>query len=232
MKQILIFITFSMLLPAAFLPFEKIQEANSAYQKGAYEHSALLFSQIDTNQSIRAYNMGNAYYKAKQYTLAIQAYRDAKGVDEATRLYNLGNCYAQLNRLDQAIHAYKESLRYRQDQDTQHNLLVVERRKKEQEEKKKSPKKREPKKKPQKAPQKKEPPKPKNPKPKREPNNAQKRPNAPKKRHHNKNQMTPQERLNRKELKRLMKKLQQQRMPTMIYQVTPSSGVSYDEKPW
>ena len=198
-----------LLLLADLLPFQTIQKAKGAYQRGAYERSALLFNQLDSNRSILSYNMANAYYKAKQYNKAIKAYQNAKGVDEATRLYNIGNCYFQQDKLDQAMVFYKNALRLRDDEDTRHNLALAKRKKEKQEQEKNNQKdKKKKKKKPN----------------KKQAEDAKKREEQAK--------MTPQERLTQKELKRLMKKLNEQKMPTMMYQVTPPTGVRHDQKPW
>ena len=227
MKKILILITLPLLLLAEFLPFEVIQKANEAYAKGEYARSARLFSQLDTNRSIQAYNMGNAYYKAKQYHKAIQAYQQAKGMDEMTRLYNLGNAHFQLNQLDQAIAYYTKALQIREDADCRHNLALVKRKKAAQEAKKKQPKKKEQKKP---APHKKKPPKP-HKRPSKDASNKKPKPPQPRQ-PPSSHKMTPQERLSQKELKRLMKKLKQERMPTMIYPLTSASGDRHDKKPW
>ncbi len=222
MKKLLIFFALLSLLFADIFPFETIQKANRAYQNGAYLQSARLFGQLDSNQTIQAFNMGNAYYKAKQYTKAIDAYNHAKGVDEVMRLYNLGNCYFKQGNLDQAIAHYTQALALRQDPDVAYNLELAKRQKERQ--KKQKPKQKEPKK------------RKKNTKPKKPPT-PPKKPTAPQKPRSDQNKspnrkLSPQEQLSQKELKQLMKKLRQQKMPTMIYQITPYKGAPTNENPW
>ncbi len=231
MKKILIYMVAPLLLLADLLPFQTIQKAKGAYQRGAYERSALLFNQLDSNRSILSYNMANAYYKAKQYNKAIKAYQNAKGVDEATRLYNIGNCYFQQDKLDQAMVFYKNALRLRDDEDTRHNLALAKRKKEKQEQEKN--KQKDKKKKKKKAPKKQQQDKKKD---REKENSEKKKPNKKQaedaKKREEQAKMTPQERLTQKELKRLMKKLNEQKMPTMMYQVTPPTGVRDDSKPW
>jgi len=230
--MILLSMALPLLVLAELLPFQTIQKAKEAYQHQAYERSALLFAQLENNRSIVAYNVANAYYKAKRYDQAIKAYEEAKGVDEATRLYNLGNCYFQQGKWDRAIACYTDSLRLRREEDTQHNLALAKRKKDAQEKQRKKsndPKK----KKQQKEPKKKQPNAKKKgqerEQSKRKKPNDQEAQNAKRKKTPT---LSPKERLTQKELKRLMKKLNEKRMPTMMYQVTPPTGVRHDQKPW
>ncbi len=230
MKMILIFLAISLWGVADILPFQTIQKANDAYRNGAYERSASLFAQLDTNRSIQAYNIANAYYKAKRYKQAIVAYQEAVGVDESVRLYNLGNCYFQQQQWDQAISYYEASLKLSDDEDAKHNLALA-KRKKEQEQKRKKEKKRDQKKEKKLSQKRKESQKKgqeKAPSKQKKPNNQQ----AQRAQKKEQSSLTPQERMTQKELKRLIRELKRKKMPTMIYQVTPPTGVRHDQNPW
>jgi Ca-activated chloride channel family protein len=78
---------------AGLMDFKTIEKAKEAYEAKEYGKSATLLNDIDKNSPQKQYDLGNAYYKSKQYDKAIEAYQRAEGVDEASRLHNLGNSY-------------------------------------------------------------------------------------------------------------------------------------------
>ena len=88
---------------AGLTDFKTIKEAKQAYESKEYTKSAALWNDLDTKSSEKEYDMGNAYYKSKNYDAAIKAYEKAESVDKATRLHNIGNSYFQKKELDKAI---------------------------------------------------------------------------------------------------------------------------------
>lgn len=135
--MIRIFFTFYILfftsLSAGLTDFKTIQEAKEAYEAKEYSKSAALFNSLDTKSPQKAYDIGNAYYKAKKYDEAIKAYEQAQGIDEIARLHNIGNSYFQKNELKKAIDSYEKALKIKEDEDTRFNLELAKEKKKQQE---------------------------------------------------------------------------------------------------
>lgn len=123
-------------LSAGLTDFKTIQEAKEAYEAKEYGKSAVLLNSLDTKSPQKIYNTGNAYYKAKKYDEAIKAYEQAQGIDEAARLHNIGNSYFQKNNLDKAIDSYEKVLKIKEDKDTRFNLELAKEKRKQQENKK------------------------------------------------------------------------------------------------
>ena len=133
MKRLIILtLCSSVLAVAGLLDFKTIEEANKAYQDEKYQKSAALWKGLKKKTPQRDYDMGNAYYKAKQYDKALDAYGKAKGVDEAQRLHNVGNSYFQQKKLDEAIKSYEEALKIQEDEETRFNLDLAKKQKEEQ----------------------------------------------------------------------------------------------------
>jgi len=107
--------------------FEKIKNANQAYENKDYKTAADNYRAIDTNnQSL--YNLGNSLYKQKKYKEAIEVYdkiiTDDKNL-ESKKLYNLGNSYVNTNNLQKAKELYEKALKLKKDKQTQENLDLV-----------------------------------------------------------------------------------------------------------
>lgn len=242
-------------------PFQTIEKANSAYRVGDYNESVKLFDRLEKDEPSVYYNRANAEYKAGEYDSALLSYAKAKGVDEAMRLHNIGNIYFQKKEWDKAIERYEASLLVREDNDTRFNLELAkkkkeEKKKKEKEDKKKEDeknkdknkededkKKKDEEKKKKEEEQKKQDKKDKDKKEqdkkkgqekedeKKKKSDEQKAKDAKKKEKQDK--MTPKEKLTQKELKRLMQKLNDKKMPTMMYQASPQNRGDRDDKnPW
>ncbi len=126
-------------LHAGLTDFKTIEAAKAAYDAKAYSKSAALFIQLPNATPQKEFDLGDAYYKSKNYKAALEAYEKAKGegVDEAQRLHNIGNTYFMQNKLDKAIKAYESALKIREDKDTRFNLELAKRKKQQQEQKKK-----------------------------------------------------------------------------------------------
>jgi Ca-activated chloride channel family protein len=225
-----------LLLSADILPFQTIEKANKAYEKGDYSKSAKLFRSLDKDDPTVAYDEANAHYKAEAYDKALESYKKSKGIDEATRQYNMGNAYFKKDNLDLAIKSYKESLKIRDDEDTRYNLELAKRKKeqkkkeqkkKNNQDKKKNQDKKENKKEKEEQKKKKGQEKEKSEKKK---SNEQQSQKAEQK--EQKEKMSAKEKLTKKELKRLMKKLNEKRMPTMMYQTKPPKERKNDTNPW
>jgi Ca-activated chloride channel family protein len=135
---------------ASMFDFIDLKEAKNAYEAQDYKKSAKIYSEYaNKSKSADAYfNEGNALYKQKKYTKAIDAYQKAKfdsTEKRANNLGNIGNSYAkQLKQesLQKAIEFYENSLKLKEDKNIRENLEIVKKElKKHQEQKKKQNKK-------------------------------------------------------------------------------------------
>jgi tetratricopeptide (TPR) repeat protein len=241
------------LIPKDILPFQIIDQANEAYEKGDFRESARLFSLLKSNDSVVLYNQANAEYKAGMYDDALKHYAKAKGVEEPIRLYNMGNSYFKKGDFKSAIKYYTSSLKLKSDDDVMHNLKLARKKRKEKEEmkrkdkeKNKKDKKREKEKKREEQKKRKEEEqnkkdekrkqedKKKSEKKKesdKKDSKSQKDADASKKQETEK-RMSPKEKMRKKELSHLIKQLSKKRMPTMMYQGRETRGERNDKNPW
>lgn len=117
--------------------FKVIDAAHKAYDAKEYTKSVGLYNSLEKKSAQKSYDVGNAYYKSKNYDAAIKSYKEAKGVNKAMRLHNIGNAYFQKKDLDMAIKSYEESLKIQEDEETRFNLELTKKMKKQQEKQKK-----------------------------------------------------------------------------------------------
>jgi len=127
------FMTFSPQANAGILDFVDLDKAKSAYEKGEYKKSAVLYAEYakKSKSGESYYNVGNALYKQGKYKEAQEAYQRATFEDETSRaknFANLGNSYAkQRNKesLQKAVESYESSLKLQEDKETRENLEAV-----------------------------------------------------------------------------------------------------------
>jgi len=241
------------LIPDDILPFQIIDKASDAYEKGEFRKSIRLFKSLNSNAPIVLYDLANAEYKAGMYDEALKHYAQAKGVDEPTRLYNMGNSYFKKGNFKSAIKYYTASLKLKSDEDVMHNLKLAREKRKEKEEQKqkdkkqkeKDKKKEEQKKRDEEKKKKEEEQKKKDEKKKQEDkkkddrkkesdkknSKSQKDADASNKQETEK-KMTPKEKMRKKELSHLIKQLSKKKMPTMMYQGKENTGERHDKNPW
>ncbi len=117
-------------LHAGVLDFQKIKKAKEAYSAKHYKEAVKYFQEVaKSKRSPQSfYDLGNAYYKAKMYKKAIQAYNRVQTSDkelEFRKLHNLGNCYFRLKNYKKAIQMYEKALKIKKDPDTQFNLELA-----------------------------------------------------------------------------------------------------------
>ncbi len=94
----------------------KDQQAQQAFNNQHYSEAAAQFNQPDWKAA--------AYYKAKNYSQAVEA---LKNVQTADGYYNQGNALAQSGQLQQALSAYNQALKHNpNDKDTLYNKKLVE----------------------------------------------------------------------------------------------------------
>jgi len=241
------------LLPDDILPFQIIDKANEAYEKGEFRKSIRLFNSLNSNDPTVLYDQANAEYKAGMYDDALMHYVKAKGVDEATRLYNMGNSYFKKGNLNLAIKYYTASLKLKSDDDVMHNLKLARKKRKEEKNQKQKDKKKKDKDKKKEEQQKKEEEKKKKEEEQKkrdqEKKKEDKKKNDKKKESDKKNsksqedadasnkresekKMNPKEKMRKKELSHLIKQLSKKKMPTMMYQGKENRGERHDKNPW
>ena len=124
-------------LYGGLLDFQVLDNAKTSYDAAQYDESANLYNTLENKDDAVHYNMGNAYYKDKDYVKAIAEFKQVNTPElKAKALHNLGNAYAQSKKVDEAITSYEEALKLQEDEDTKFNLELLKKQKEEQEKKK------------------------------------------------------------------------------------------------
>lgn len=135
MRKILFVLLFSaFLLQAGLLDFREVKKGTEAYENKAYAKAEKHLQKLSPNNAAAAYDLGNAYYRQKQYEKALEQY--AKVSDPALKfqvLHNMGNAQAQMEKIDAAIQSYKAALGIKEDADTRYNLELLKKQKERQE---------------------------------------------------------------------------------------------------
>jgi len=135
-KRAMTLLCMTSVLSAGLLDFQTLEKAKSSYESGHYEESAKNYGAIEEKSDALHYNLGNAYYKEKQYDKAISEFKQVNAPElKAKSLHNLGNAYAQSKKIDEAIAAYEEALKLGDDQDTKFNLDLLKKQKQQQQKK-------------------------------------------------------------------------------------------------
>ncbi|WP_455756794.1 VWA domain-containing protein [Sulfurimonas sp.] len=118
---------------AEMFDFKKLADAKRFYEEYDYNSSAKIYEEYATNtdNGEAYYNLGNSYYKEKEYLKALSAYSFARIEDKelrAKKLSNMGNALVRLgtrNTLERAIKHYEASLKLKEDKQTRENLEAV-----------------------------------------------------------------------------------------------------------
>ena len=143
-KRAMTLLCMTSVLSAGLLDFQTLEKARSSYEAGDYEESAKNYGAIEEKSDALHYNLGNAYYKEKQYDKAISEFKQVNAPElKAKSLHNLGNAYAQNKKIDEAITAYEEALKLGDDQDTKFNLELLKKQKQQQKKQQKQDKNKE-----------------------------------------------------------------------------------------
>lgn len=111
----------------------KIKKGIQAFEKSQWDESLQNFQDAlldDPENPVGHFNVGEAYYKKKNYEEALKSYEKALSSQDIKlkqkTYYNLGNTYYQLNKYQEAIQYYIQSLDLDPaDQDAKHNLELV-----------------------------------------------------------------------------------------------------------
>jgi Ca-activated chloride channel homolog len=126
MKKLLIFaFLFSTLsgdiLDSYHLIAIKYYETNRDETKLLYH-----YKKVENKSDEMLYNIGNLYYKNKKYQEAINSYKQiTKEAIFFQKYFNIANSYAQLKDFDEALKYYKRARGLRVDEDTKHNLHLI-----------------------------------------------------------------------------------------------------------
>jgi len=222
MKFFILTILFISTLSASWLDFFYEKNAKDAYMKNDYKQSINELQKL-SNSDKKKYNLANSYYKDGQYQKAIDSYLQINNLDKATIYHNFGNSYFKDNRLDDAIRSYEKALNIRFDKDTKFNLDLAKKQKENKNKQKKEQKKEEDKK-----------------QDKKENQNKNKKQNSDNPKDKNGTQSKSQEKKNQqpkisqeqKEMGNILRKLEEKKMPTMMYQFQKTQRSNSDKNPW
>lgn len=135
MKQVLIVIL-SVLSFSLWAQGERkyVREGNDAYYDGKPDKAIESYQKAleEAPESPEAhFNLGNAYYKQKDYEKATASYQTAAGLfkddkQKAEALHNIGNSYFDQEKFKEAKEAYQQALRLNpNDNDTRYNLAMA-----------------------------------------------------------------------------------------------------------
>ncbi len=234
-NKIIILLVSPLLLSASLLDFRELDQATKAVLEGNYTKAVEAYERVEKKSDEVIYDEANSYYKLKEYKKAKELYSSIQKESLAfNKWHNLGNTHAQLGEIDEGIKAYEEALKIKEDKDTRFNLELLKKKKKEQEKQKKDnkDKKKDDKKddKNKKKDNKKEDEK------KKSDDQKEKKSKEKKESKQSKAQKkkSKEEKLKEQELKRLMKKMQKGKTPTMMYQMGDNKQPRKDDdvKPW
>ncbi len=125
-KRVLLLLLFGF-IQAGLFDFHTIDVIQKSYKQKNYANTIRYLYDLKREDAVVNYDLGNAYYKAKEYKNALKYYKRAlgEGVEEHNRLHNIGNCYFYLKEYKNAIIAYKKALQLRKDPQTKANLELA-----------------------------------------------------------------------------------------------------------
>jgi tetratricopeptide (TPR) repeat protein len=123
-------------------PFrERVHEGNEKYKEGKYEESLKIYADaaatFDPESRELHFNIGDSWYKQKDYVKAIEEFSRSIGSEdpllEAKAHYNIGNASFEQSDYAGAIEEYVRSLKLNsKDEDAKYNLEVARKKLKEQ----------------------------------------------------------------------------------------------------
>jgi tetratricopeptide (TPR) repeat protein len=132
MKKIIIFLGLFLFLFAQE-EIELAENAKKAYESSDFETAISLYQKAIEKKSDNPklwFNLGNAYFKAKQYDKAREAFAVSFNLKESSDLsdanYNLGNSYLFESKPDSAIAFYKKALELNdKNEDAKYNMELA-----------------------------------------------------------------------------------------------------------
>ncbi len=110
---------------------EQLAKGNELYTNQQYDQALEQYKALLTkneNSYAAQYNIGNTYFKLKNFTEATKAYEKAltqvsTPIEKANTYYNLGNCLVKENKLEAAVVQYKNALKQNpKDDEARYNL--------------------------------------------------------------------------------------------------------------
>lgn len=138
MIKIFFVLFFSSFLFGAPFDYYYIFKANSLEKDGKLNEALYNYNQIKNKSDEVQYNIGNLYYKEKNYKKAIEVYKKIKLLEKELSfktLHNLGNSYAKMGELSDAIKSYENALKIKEDKDTRYNLELLKKKQNDQKQK-------------------------------------------------------------------------------------------------
>lgn len=149
---LLFFLIFSIYTPhlnARAFDFFDIKDANQNYKNRDYARALKYFQALAfSKRSADAYyDLGNAYYRVKNYKGAIKAYKNVKTVDKHLMYksyFNMGNSFFMQKKYKEALDSYELAKKIEVDDDLLYNIELTKKMMKKSKTKKdkKEPKKR------------------------------------------------------------------------------------------
>ncbi len=145
MKSLIIIIVSLLLTPCSILLAQTkeayVRKGNNFYKSGKFSEAEVNYLKSLSKNKIYdkgLFNLGNAYYKQKNYEKAGSAYQNYSSLNTDKNLkakanYNLGNTLFQAGKFEDCVNAYKNALRNNpNDDDTKYNLSLASRMLKQQ----------------------------------------------------------------------------------------------------
>ncbi len=127
--------SFCFLTSSGQRPGELIRNGNKLYNEKKYNEAEVSYRKslnVDKENKVAQYNLGNTYYKegnfensTKQYEQVLQR-KDLSNEQKANALHNMGNSLLQEKKYTESIDAFKQSLKLSpKDNDTRYNLAYA-----------------------------------------------------------------------------------------------------------
>ena len=114
---------------------KNIRKGNKEYNAQKYSDASSFYGKaVEENPTSQEanYNLGNTFYKQKDWDRAIEFYSNSNALEEeeplnvSAGMHNIGNAMLRKKELNEAMEAYKMALRLNpQDDETRYNLAVV-----------------------------------------------------------------------------------------------------------
>ena len=115
---------------ARVFDFFDIKDANTHYKNREYKRALKYFQDIAfSKRSADAYyDLGNVYYRLKNYEGAIKAYKNVKTSDENLRYksyFNMANSYFMLKEYQKALTSYEMAKKIKSEDDLLYNIELT-----------------------------------------------------------------------------------------------------------
>lgn len=136
-KIVLIFTVLTVSLAGIYAQEENndIREGNRLFKEGKYQQAEVAYRralQKNKNSFTANFNLGNALYRQKKYSNALEQYNNAVAIDKKDKMklanayHNIGNSLLNDKKIEESISAYKNALKANSKaDDTRFNLAYA-----------------------------------------------------------------------------------------------------------